>query len=105
MFLLPKHIRRLFETEQDLKPRTFPANGALAHLEPWDTLSFREQEVVALIHMMYRNDEMADILAVSTATVKTHLQHVFTKLNARSKREVRLLFKDWSAGEWWDAHH
>lgn len=48
-------------------------------------LSAREQEVLRLVAEGLSNREVARRLVVSEATVKTHLNHVFTKLGAESR--------------------
>jgi DNA-binding NarL/FixJ family response regulator len=49
------------------------------------TLSAREREVLALIGQGKTNAEIAAALFVSEGTVKTHINHVFTKLNLRDR--------------------
>ena len=70
----------------------------------WDGLTEREQEVTALACMGYRNYEIAETLGISHETVKTHLQNIFTKFDIRSRRELRLVLKDWRFEEWWESH-
>lgn len=70
----------------------------------WSSLSHREQQVVALICLGYRNHEIAKILTIAPETVKTHLQRVFDKFNLRSSKELRLALKNWDFREWW-AHN
>lgn len=68
----------------------------------WASLSRREQQVVALICLGYRNYEIAKILVIAPDTVKTHLQHVFDKFGLRASKELRLALKNWDFVEWWD---
>ena len=68
----------------------------------WAALSHREQQVVALICMGYRNHEIAQTLVIAPETVKTHLQRVFDKFNLRSRKELRLALKNWDFREWWE---
>lgn len=70
--------------------------------ERWDSLSRREQQVVALICLGHRNYQIAEILVIAPETVKTHLQNIFTKFNLRSSKELRLVLKDWNFAEWWE---
>jgi two-component system nitrate/nitrite response regulator NarL len=70
----------------------------------WDSLSEREQEVLALVCLGKRNYEIAGILGIVNETVKTHLQHIFRKFGLRSKKELRLLLQDWDFASWWDNH-
>lgn len=51
-------------------------------------LSARELEVLRLVAAGMPNREIARALVVSQATVKTHLNHAFTKLKAHSRTEA-----------------
>jgi DNA-binding NarL/FixJ family response regulator len=50
-----------------------------------DALTSREREVLALIGGGKTNGEIAAELFVSEGTVKTHINHVFTKLRLRDR--------------------
>ena len=51
-------------------------------------LTAREMEVVRLIAQGHSNTEIATALYVSDATVKTHINHIFSKLGARDRSQV-----------------
>jgi ATP/maltotriose-dependent transcriptional regulator MalT len=68
----------------------------------WSSLSHREQQVVALICLGYRNYEIAQTLVIAPETVKTHLQRVFDKFYLRSSKELRLALKGWDFRDWWE---
>jgi ATP/maltotriose-dependent transcriptional regulator MalT len=68
----------------------------------WDSLSHREQQVVALVCLGSRHYEIAQTLGIAPETVKTHLQHVYDKLHLRSRKELRLALKDWDFQDWWE---
>jgi ATP/maltotriose-dependent transcriptional regulator MalT len=68
----------------------------------WSSLSHREQQVVALICLGYRNYEIAQTLVIAPETVKKHLQHIFDKFHLRSSKELRLVLKDWNFSDWWE---
>ena len=55
-------------------------------------LSEREQEIARLIASGLRNKEVADRLAITEATVKAHLTHVFQKLMLRSRGQLAALY-------------
>jgi len=73
--------------------------------ECWNTLTEREQEVTALACMGSRNYEIAETLGISHETVKTHMQNVFTKFDIHSRKELRLMLKNWYFDEWWEVNH
>jgi DNA-binding NarL/FixJ family response regulator len=53
-------------------------------------LSFREQQIVALITEAKANKEIAYHLRLSEGTVKEYLHHIFRKLNVTSRTELAL---------------
>jgi len=61
----------------------------------WLSLSFREQQVIALTCLGYKNDLIAFKLGLSTTTVKSYIQKVCNKLGLHSKTEIRLTFAGW----------
>ena len=54
----------------------------------WDSLTPTELEVVLLVTAGYPNANIADRLRMSTPTVKTHLTHIFTKLDVSNRTEL-----------------
>jgi DNA-binding NarL/FixJ family response regulator len=65
-----------------------PGVGKAADHELPDELSQREAEVLKLIATGLSNAEIAASLFVSTATVKTHINHIFSKTGARDRAQV-----------------
>jgi DNA-binding CsgD family transcriptional regulator len=53
-------------------------------------LTKREQEVLMLMYRGYTQEEMADILQVSSATISTHQKHLCQKLSVHSERDIPL---------------
>jgi DNA-binding NarL/FixJ family response regulator len=51
-------------------------------------LTARELEVVRLVTLGQSNTEIAATLFVSEATVKTHINHIFSKLGARNRSQA-----------------
>jgi DNA-binding NarL/FixJ family response regulator len=62
-----------------------PPAASAADLATLDALTSREREVLALIGRGKTNGEIAAELFVSEGTVKTHVNHVFTKLRLRDR--------------------
>lgn len=52
---------------------------------PQPTLSAREIEVLGLVATGAKNEEIAQRLFISDATVKSHLAHIYTKLDVSSR--------------------
>jgi len=48
----------------------------------------REMDVFRLLVCGYRNDEIAGHLMVGESTVKSHVQHIYQKLNVRDRVQV-----------------
>jgi DNA-binding NarL/FixJ family response regulator len=55
-------------------------------------LTDREEEVLSMLAKGYANKEIADKMAVSMSTIRTHLRHIFEKLHVRSRTEAVLKF-------------
>jgi DNA-binding NarL/FixJ family response regulator len=79
--LAPSITRRLVE-------RFAQATPAREHVAQLETLTAREQEVLRLVARGLSNDEIAERLVVSEATVKTHVGHVFAKLDLRDRAQA-----------------
>ncbi len=56
-------------------------------------LTAREKEVLELVMQGLENQEIADRVGVSIATVRFHLQHVYEKLHVHTRSEMILKFK------------
>jgi DNA-binding NarL/FixJ family response regulator len=61
------------------------APASTAHRDGLNALTSREREVLALIGRGRTNGEIAAELFVSEGTVKTHVNHLFTKLQLRDR--------------------
>lgn len=75
--------------------------SGLQHAAPSDSaapalseLTPREREVLTLIGEGLNNAEIADRLFVSTATVKTHINNLFSKLDLRDRAQAVRLAND-----------
>jgi DNA-binding NarL/FixJ family response regulator len=61
-------------------------------------LSEREREVLALIGAGRSNTEIAAELFISMATVKTHVRHIFAKLDLRDRAQAVVAARDAGLG-------
>jgi len=69
--------------------REEPGPGPAAPAQPLlDPLSDRELEVLGLVAQGLSNREIAERLFVTVSTVKSHTNHIFGKLNTRSRTEA-----------------
>jgi DNA-binding NarL/FixJ family response regulator len=60
----------------------------------FEDLSEREREILALIGAGRSNSEIAEELFISMATVKTHVRHVFAKMNLRDRAQAVVAARD-----------
>lgn len=75
------HLNRMRQGAQ--MPTLDHLNAALPNV-----LSQREFELLALVQQGKTNKEMAELLFISVNTVKTHLQHLFEKLDAGNRTQA-----------------
>jgi DNA-binding CsgD family transcriptional regulator len=54
----------------------------------WASLTPTELQVVALVSEGLTNPQVAERLFISRSTVKTHLEHIFAKLDVRRRGEL-----------------
>lgn len=52
------------------------------------TLSRKEQEVLALILEQKNNQQICDELFISLSTLKSHINHIYKKLEVNSRKEI-----------------
>ncbi|MFE2596227.1 response regulator [Streptomyces sp. NPDC057617] len=62
--------------------------GPARHAERLTALTGREREVLVLVAGGHSNDEIAERLAVSPLTVKTHVNRAMAKLGARDRAQL-----------------
>jgi DNA-binding CsgD family transcriptional regulator len=65
----------------------------------WQSLTAREQEVVALACLGYTNREIGGRLSISPETVKARLQKAFMKFDVNTRSQLRMLLKGWDFSE------
>jgi DNA-binding NarL/FixJ family response regulator len=80
--LAPSVTRRLVERFVSTRPPNAAPGDAVG------ALTDREREVLAMIARGLNNNEIADALFLSPATVKTHIGRVFAKLGVRDRAQA-----------------
>jgi DNA-binding NarL/FixJ family response regulator len=80
--LSPALARRLIAELAARPEPSLPSSTLLEELTP------REREVAALVALGFSNDEIAERLVVTPATVKTHVSRTMVKLRARDRAQL-----------------
>jgi len=65
------------------------------HLQNWESLSERQQEVAALACLGFTNAEIAEKLDISLETVKTHMKQILRKFKVRGRHQLRYILRKW----------
>ena len=88
----PNLARRLLRHFQvpvpGVGPTAVPAAAPALAPEPFTPLSDRETEILQLIAKGVSNSEAATLLGVSKATIRTHLEHIYRKLEVTNRVEA-----------------
>ena len=58
----------------------------------WMSLSPREQQVTYLTCQGHKNQQIAFEMGITMGTVKSYLEHVYYKIDVRTKADLRLKF-------------
>ena len=78
-------------------------HAAARNFQPWQELTPRERQTAALACLGHTNREIAEMMVISTNTVKTHMRHVLRKFSVSSKSELREVLAGWDFREWLEA--
>ncbi len=77
-------VQRFLAPSQAIAPRASSAGDA----HPPAGLTAKEWEILQLIGDQFTNEQIAAKLFVSLATVKTHINHIYSKLDIRKRAEA-----------------
>lgn len=72
----------------DILPSHDPPASEPAAMSPALPLSEREREVLRHLAAGHTTRQIADVLCISTATVRNHIQHILAKLGAHTRLEA-----------------
>jgi DNA-binding NarL/FixJ family response regulator len=84
---LVRAVARVVAGERYVDPTLLTGDAPDEEFEPL-ALTTREREVLGLLASGCSNREIASTLFVSLPTVKTHLAHIYDKLDARNRNEA-----------------
>ncbi len=84
---LLRAVERVMAGERYVDPVLLTGDAPDEEFEPM-ALTAREREVLGLLASGCSNREIASTLFVSLPTVKTHLAHIYDKLDARNRNEA-----------------
>ena len=93
---LPKGVRAIFEGElwvsRKILTKFFMENRRANHISRGkkSLLTSREIEIMAMISIGAKNEEIADKLFISPNTVKTHIYNIFKKINVPNRLQAAL---------------
>lgn len=88
---LTEALDRVDAGERVIAPALLPMLvGAMTPTEPRpdSLLTGKEREVLAALAAGNSNQQIADVMFVTRATVKTHLAHIYAKLDAKDRHEA-----------------
>ncbi len=83
---LARNLLKHFRAAVPAPPSAAPATAAETALE--NPLSNREAEILQLIAKGISNNEAAAMLKLSKATIRTHLEHIYAKLDVTNRVEA-----------------
>ena len=83
---LARRLLRHFHVPED--PKAEPPGPPLREEPPTRPLTPREIEILRLIAKGLSNNEAAHVLDLSRATVRTHLEHIYEKLEVTNRVEA-----------------
>jgi DNA-binding NarL/FixJ family response regulator len=84
---LARRLLRHFRVEPDAAASAAPS-PPFRDEEPLRPLSDREREILQLIAKGVSNSEAARLLTLSKATIRTHLEHIYRKLEVTNRVEA-----------------
>lgn len=91
MVKLSKYVNKILAAFSMDQGQINKASRSLPFLEP---LTSREMEILTLICMGLSNRGIAGKLFITNSTVKTHLHHIFTKINVESRAQLIVRAKE-----------
>ncbi len=95
MLLIPiiykKSVTKLY-ADMDYLDRERERQDNLSKLTQYDDLTPREKEIAKLLTLDMTNQKIAKDLFISENTLKKHAKNIYSKLQVKNKRELKLLF-------------
>ena len=79
----------LQDLQKEQQAASIRINGPILHVS--EKLTNREMDVITLLEKRLTNQEIANKLSISVATVKRHTVTIYQKLNAKNRREAVII--------------
>ena len=71
-----------------------PANSIISQGSLLDLLSNKETTVLQMVHDGKTNKEIASALFIELSTVKTHINHIYSKISVSNRKEARKKYSE-----------
>jgi LuxR family maltose regulon positive regulatory protein len=89
----PAYVMKLLDAfgvrDAPANDRVFVQAASLAEPAPWvESISAREQQVLALLAAGHTNQSIADTLSITLTTVKSHAGSIYAKLGVKSRTQA-----------------
>jgi DNA-binding NarL/FixJ family response regulator len=85
---LARRLLRHFHVSEDARRPAPPLPPGNREEPPIKPLTEREAEILRLIAKGLSNSEVARVVSLSVATVRTHLEHIYEKLEVTNRVEA-----------------
>lgn len=79
---------------RDKAPQQQPKEPTPEHFSALD-FTGKQHAVIQMIYYGYSTAKMAETLAVSTGTVKVHINSIMNRIGVRSRSQIPALYEEW----------
>jgi LuxR family maltose regulon positive regulatory protein len=86
--IAPRYVSKILAAFDESAQPAPPATQGVVDQPLVDPLTERELEVLRLIAAGLSNREIAQELIVAVSTIKTHINHIYSKLDAKSRTQA-----------------
>lgn len=87
----PKFLKQIIK-QSEIYGKMYPKKYSLVNVG--NDLTKKEKEIIYLICEGKSNKELSEILTISISTVKTHINHIYNKLNIKNRVQIINLVRE-----------